>query len=277
MTLPDAQAVVPGGRHDNDKEDFRTIQIVPTTAEISCTTQPYLPMSTEKQFPILERHFRLLREDMLQPVRDALTQKGKKDKQTLVFHNARWEDVRLPDARTSGSACIRLSFEVPSWHPTRKYPEWRKRKDYWEDRGHKVFARDTLVAIYCNDKLIRFGIVEWRDEETMAKGLIPSSSYIPKYYNSTPRPVVGISFLNKKDLEDTVQEFGAYLSLEVVQVPVSLFSYMPVLQQLQTIASVPFEDEFTTDSLQTVPPSYIREPFLSFVNNIIPSNSDNRY
>jgi hypothetical protein len=99
MTLPDVQAIAPGGRHDNDKADFRTIQIVPTIDEITCTQIPWLPLRTDKETSVLERHFRLLREDMLQPVREALAQKGK-DKHSLIFHNARWEGVRLPDGKS---------------------------------------------------------------------------------------------------------------------------------------------------------------------------------
>lgn len=280
MTLEDAVAVVPGGRHDNDKEDFRNIQIVPTIGEITCATPPYLPLSSEKEFPILERHFRLLREDMLQPVREALKQKGK-DKHVVSFNNARWEGIRLPEGKFQNTvACVRVSFEVPPWHPTRKYPDWRRRKDYWEDRGHRVFARESLVAIYCNNTLIRFGVVEWRDEETMAKGLNTNNNnnnaHNPKG-NATPRPAVGISFLSTKDLEATVQQFGTNPNLEIVQVPVSLFSYSPVLLQLQVMPSVPFEDELMTDAVQTSRPSYIREPFLSLVNGFTPSSSDTRY
>jgi hypothetical protein len=33
----------PGGRHDNDCEDFRDIQIVPTTGQMSSVKDPFLP------------------------------------------------------------------------------------------------------------------------------------------------------------------------------------------------------------------------------------------
>lgn len=273
MTLPDVQAVVPGGRHDNDKEDFRTIQIVPTIGEITCDSLPFLPLSTDR-IPILERHFRLLREDMLQPVREALKLKGK-DKHSLIFQNARFEGIRIPDKKfSSGSACVRVSFEVPPWHPTRKYTEWHKRKDYWEDRGHKVFARESLVAIYNGGKLMRFGIVEWRDEETMAKGLPNPKNPLPA--NVIPRPVIGIVFLTEQDLEDSLQQFGTDMSLELVQVPVSLFAYTPVLEQLQTMPDIPFQDELTTDTVHTSQPTYVQGPLASLIKSITPNESDTR-
>lgn len=166
-------------------------------------------------------------------------------------------------------ACVRISFEVPQWHPTRKYTDWRQRKDYWEDRGHRVFSRESLVAIYHGDNLLRFGIVEWRDEEIMAKGLyqIPGG-------NLAPRPVVGISFLNIKDLESTLQQFNAYQSFEIVQVPVSLFAYTPILGQLQHMATIPFEQELTTETINILPPTYIQSTFRSFVQSLDTSGSD---
>ena len=34
---------VPGGRHDNDFEDFRSVHILPSVGEIECKKDPYLP------------------------------------------------------------------------------------------------------------------------------------------------------------------------------------------------------------------------------------------
>ena len=34
---------VPGGRHDNDYEDYRTVDILPSVEEIECKKEPYLP------------------------------------------------------------------------------------------------------------------------------------------------------------------------------------------------------------------------------------------
>ena len=69
------------GRHDNDKEDFRSIAIVPTCQEFLSDADPYLPLPVEDGLAteafVLDRHFRLLREDLIGPSREA------KGKQTL--------------------------------------------------------------------------------------------------------------------------------------------------------------------------------------------------
>lgn len=38
-----ASADLPGGRHDNDFEDFRSVDILPSVEEIQCKRDPYLP------------------------------------------------------------------------------------------------------------------------------------------------------------------------------------------------------------------------------------------
>ena len=69
----------PGGRHDNDFEDFRKIAIVPTAEEIMSTSQPFLQTSAALIDPetedtrtatYLDNQFRLLREDMVYELRE---------------------------------------------------------------------------------------------------------------------------------------------------------------------------------------------------------------
>lgn len=72
--IRDTQMESAGGRHDNDKEDFRSIAIVPTCQEFVCAADPYLPLpakdgSATEAF-VLDRHFRLLREDLIGPSKE---------------------------------------------------------------------------------------------------------------------------------------------------------------------------------------------------------------
>ncbi|KAI4120999.1 MAG: hypothetical protein LQ338_006622 [Usnochroma carphineum] len=66
-----------GPRHDNDHEDITNIQILPTAEEIQCSRAEYLPYSniTYKYLTglpaLLDRQFRLLREDSIGGLRDA--------------------------------------------------------------------------------------------------------------------------------------------------------------------------------------------------------------
>ncbi|KAG2080046.1 uncharacterized protein F5147DRAFT_591816, partial [Suillus discolor] len=71
----------PGGRHDNDFNDFREISILPTADEILCQQPPFIRPSSVLEDPdgeatrtadYLDNTFRLLREDMLYEIREEL-------------------------------------------------------------------------------------------------------------------------------------------------------------------------------------------------------------
>ncbi|KAF2680876.1 P-loop containing nucleoside triphosphate hydrolase protein [Lentithecium fluviatile CBS 122367] len=67
-----------GPRHDNDSEDIRKIRIFPTHQEIASSRNPYLPSldSSQLHLPgmdgLVDRHFRLYREDIVSQLRDAV-------------------------------------------------------------------------------------------------------------------------------------------------------------------------------------------------------------
>ena len=79
--IRNTQSESAGGRHDNDKEDFRSIAIIPTRQEFLSVADPYLPLPVEDGLAteafVLDRNFRLLREDLIGPSKEA------KGKQTL--------------------------------------------------------------------------------------------------------------------------------------------------------------------------------------------------
>jgi hypothetical protein len=70
----------PGVRnHDNDKENFRSISIIPTISELQCEELPYLPLAVAKseyidneEAALLDRQFRLMREDLIGTIKDEL-------------------------------------------------------------------------------------------------------------------------------------------------------------------------------------------------------------
>jgi hypothetical protein len=81
-SLPTATFVpireVPGGRHDNDHADICDIKIMPTFQEIESTSTEYLAVIDPTQWHIdgldglIDRNFRLLREDTVGQLRDAV-------------------------------------------------------------------------------------------------------------------------------------------------------------------------------------------------------------
>lgn len=66
-----------GPRHDNDKVDMCDISILPTQQEIQSSRIEYLPLSDPTEWHLggleglLDRNFRLLREDTIGQLRDA--------------------------------------------------------------------------------------------------------------------------------------------------------------------------------------------------------------
>ncbi|PKY19708.1 hypothetical protein RhiirB3_407251, partial [Rhizophagus irregularis] len=70
-----------GKRHDNDFIKISDISIIPTIKEMLCDRPPFLPSSlpdTPHFLPdgaakLLDTQFRLLREDMLNPIRGGLS------------------------------------------------------------------------------------------------------------------------------------------------------------------------------------------------------------
>ncbi|RHZ44436.1 putative NF-X1 finger and helicase domain protein, partial [Aspergillus thermomutatus] len=73
----------PGGRHDNDHADIVKIAIMPTLEEIQSSRVEYLPVNDPGQWHVggldglLDRNFRLLREDTIGQLRDAIHQELK--------------------------------------------------------------------------------------------------------------------------------------------------------------------------------------------------------
>jgi hypothetical protein len=68
----------PGGRHNNDFKDISQIEIMPTYDEITSTRAEYLPHKNPEENQeqglngLFDRHFRLLREDTIGQLRDAV-------------------------------------------------------------------------------------------------------------------------------------------------------------------------------------------------------------
>jgi len=115
------------GDHTNDCADFRQIVVLPTTDEVFATTPPFLPRASpdepflreDPEAQLLDRNFRLLREDFLLPLRESL-RPGELTQHFLVRANGVevHRKIGIPDVETgevsvrvgSGCAGARLRF-----------------------------------------------------------------------------------------------------------------------------------------------------------------------
>jgi multidrug efflux pump subunit AcrA (membrane-fusion protein) len=230
-----AEGGLPGGRHDNDHPDFRFISIIPTVAEIQCN-DPYLPNrdtngatvtslldddSLEREAALLDRQFRLLREDMVGSVRHEI---NGHDSRAVRFTQASVTGVLLEKGRP---ACVLVTAYYPQGHRIRGL-HGREKLEFAKN-AKRILPRDSLVCLMRNDVPVLFGVVRRREAEDLAMekhslqvGLAPADGNFDPFLR-----LVG----------------DASGDLVLMTASSSFFSYEPVLRSLQEMDFVPFAEE----------------------------------
>lgn len=143
----------PGGRHDNDHADICNIRIMPTFDEISSSRSEYLPPKDPRQWHVpglaglLDRNFRLLREDTIGQLRDVIHAElqpgtrqggGRNHTRTHVYKQVTVRSVAMH--RHSGMQFL-VGFSQPS---NLRGMESTKRKEWW-----KLSKRLQESALVC--------------------------------------------------------------------------------------------------------------------------------
>ncbi|KAF9886779.1 hypothetical protein FE257_011156 [Aspergillus nanangensis] len=146
----------PGGRHDNDHADIYKIKIMPTFQEIMSRRSEYLPVKDPRQWHVgglaglLDRNFRLLREDTVGQLRDAIhaelqsadQQKSLRQKGQTRTHVYRQVVVQgLGFHRFAG-----LQFLVRFAQPTNVRGSPKKKLQEWWQLSKRLQA-DALVCL----------------------------------------------------------------------------------------------------------------------------------
>ena len=226
----------PGGRHDNDFEDFRQIAIFPTRDEFSSKEQPfYLPsdvvFGTEpatRAAVHLDNQFRLLREDMLGELRSDLQVTGgnKQGRRTslrlknLVFHEI---DCGTDRRRRKASIALRCYHGLP------KLPGLNEdqRKKYFADNKN-LLKHQSLGCLLCQGEIVAFVTVN-RNEERLAED----------------PPIILLEVLGDAALTKTLvtTKTAHQQQIEFVQVDTPFFAYEPILRCLQEKSSLPLASE----------------------------------
>ncbi|KAL4772510.1 hypothetical protein BDW60DRAFT_207131 [Aspergillus nidulans var. acristatus] len=156
-----AQREPPGGRHDNDDADICKIKIMPTLQEILSPRSEYLPLKDPRQWHVcglaglLDRNFRLLREDTIGWLRDAIHEemqpvdrrqrsRQKGETRTHVYRQAVVQGVDFH--RFDG-----LQFLVHFSQPTNVRGAAKKKlQEWWQLSKH--LQTDALAKIRCPQK-----------------------------------------------------------------------------------------------------------------------------
>ena len=226
----------PGGRHDNDFEDFRQIAIFPTMDEFLSKEEPfYLPsdvvLQTEPEKRIathLDNQFRLLREDMMGELRNDLQITGKKTQNKrvssrlgkLVFHGVH---CGVDRKRRPASLALRCYQGMPKLSGM----NFDERKKYYASNKN-VLKHLSFGCLLSSNEIVAFATVD-RNEELLAED---PPVVLLQVFESAAFTKALIT------LKTTPQQ-----KIEFVQVDTSFFAYEPVLRCLQEKTSFPLSDQ----------------------------------
>lgn len=275
-----------GPRHDNDHVDIAKIQILPTLQEIESSKSEYLPTRDPKQLHksglegLVDRHFRLVREDTVGQLRDAvqaelLRLKNPQDHRTSPKYKERvrkniYTKVCLEDIHHSQAAGLqaRVSFDQPGFL---RHKDEKKRRQWWE--GSKSLCADSLVCVLSTSGKIDFMCIcidsrvnDEAAEETRVKRLVGTRD---RGY-ALLRLVEPHEFNIVRLIESLSPLQG---QVEVCEFPgVLLPSFYPTLRALQTLSlnlEVPFSNLIAPDQdhpfNRAIPiPRYAEQPGFRF-------------
>lgn len=270
----------PGGRHDNDHENFRDIALVPTQNELAYEGKPFLPLASgdnvviaDAQECLLDRNFRLLREDAVGTMRENMAN----PRASKVWSNARIIGASCNDAfNPKRTSCLHflVQFDLP-----------QQRKVNWS--VCRALPRDGLVV------LKRDGLAP-----IMATVFIRNDKEKNSWLNSPGGPIVGLVFHHSEDINTALNDVGAnssiseeydkkielinnaepnkhvteqllllkgsFVSYTMTETSDSFFSYRPVLEALKDKTSVPLAQDIVslrpTLDRPSYLPQYVRMP-----------------
>ncbi|TVY80877.1 NFX1-type zinc finger-containing protein [Lachnellula suecica] len=218
----------PGGRHDNDFEDFRQIQIYPTTDEFLCKEDPYylrskeveeLPES-ERTMSHLDNQFRLLREDMLGELRNGLQiALGQKKGRNI---NMSLGDLVIAGLNMEGSEpCLALHCWLGLERITRL--DAKDRKKFLMD-SKNFLKHQSFGALLGNNDIYGFAHVN-RNVDLLLKD----------------PPVILLEFPDDASFKRAVVALKTSQHLRFTLVTTPVFAYQPILESLKKILELPLD------------------------------------
>ncbi|RHZ77953.1 hypothetical protein Glove_168g248 [Diversispora epigaea] len=296
-----------GRRHSNDFAEISKISIIPTTDEILCKREPYLPVVNGNDdfhhLPkgaarLLDRQFRLLREDMLNAFRTSINSfltliekpnenrikidnykksggRYKSDGGDLnVYPNIHFTEV-IADSRNG--FFFRVAFTPPSTKMSTQTLE--DRKNYWR-KTKKLINGNLVCLLWPNEDIndyvgnsnstiaskysIYFGIIADRDEYSLTKDIEFAKIGI-NFIDTKLHPIAikDISFKHKNNREISYRFLIESTNL--------LFeSFKNILKTLQETnpSDLPFEKYFAPqfESMSNLPAS-VNPPIYAIAPN----------
>ena len=247
----------PGGRHSNDYANFRDISIVPTMDELLSAEMPFLPtaprpgvrgfLADDPETELLDRHFRLLREDFIASVREAQA----KETGFSVIFDVKVTGVELHAFRKKEVCETDDEDEIKIIHGPGpiglKLTILRYRSPQQEI---------DLVETLCRRRQLQNGsLIVLRNKEDalpLAIGRVVRALREPNELNENTAREIGITFDNAA-LTRLINE---QRTLQLVGMPGSFFAYEPVLNCLQKLRTLPFREELLGEVEESPAPEY---------------------
>lgn len=222
----------PGGRHDNDFENFRQISIYPTTDEFLSTEQPFLqrlddafdtPMETRPQTH-LDWLFRLLREDMLAELREDLqiAMGQKKGRRTPVsLGHLKFAGLDIGAVHRVRPCAVRVACGSGVNLPRHLHKD-KKRKFLVDNK--KFLKHLSFGVLCCGSKIVAFGTLMREVDDLLREP-----------------PVVGIEFADSRGLKNAIASLkGPEVDqLRFIIVDTATFAYEPILKRLKEVIELP--------------------------------------
>ena len=227
-------AFKPGGRHDNDFEDFRKIAIFPTTDELLSKDEPFYRtadavLQTDPANRIaahLDNQFRLSREDFMAELRQDLEASSTPKTKTKRQGGLRLRGLQLSGINAGASTRLRApTIALRCWDGRfRGLPESEEERKKHLAQDRSLLKHGSFGCLMCGPTVIAFATIE-RDEEQLAKN--PS--------------VVLLRVLGRAAVQKTLCTLKTKLphDIEFVSVGTPFFAYEPILTGLQEMPSLP--------------------------------------
>ncbi|KAI1135213.1 hypothetical protein F5Y05DRAFT_185380 [Hypoxylon sp. FL0543] len=283
-----------GPRHDNDSENICDITILPTHQEITSTRSEYLPTTDPSSFHLpgiqgrLDREFRLLREDTVGQLRDAVglqletmrNPRRKHDQNRNTLRTYAYEQASVIDVYFNRGLELLVQFRQPS-----SKKSIQQRRDWW---GHsKRLQPGGLVCILSENGSVLFCVVsdstivlDDRRRNAGDQGENEETTRKPSLADDEAFAYVRLNLAETRpnDIGQALrwfQDFGPKQQRGLVEFPrVLLASFqhtLMALQQMSRKSNVPFDDLLAPierkpqlDTTVVGPPQYTTKPQFFF-------------
>lgn len=226
----------PGGRHDNDFEDFREIALYPTADELLAKDPPFylqaeavLQAEPEKRAAAyLDNQFRLLREDILAELRNDLqialgNKRGRRTSLRLKQLSLDSIDCGIERRRKPAAIALRCYEGLPKLVEKNEH---QRRKFYAENKT--ILKHNSFGCLLRSNNIVAFANVD-RNDELLAKEV----------------PIILLQVLGSSTTTKVLVmlKTAPPNELEFVLVDTPVFAYEPILKCLQDMPSLPLARE----------------------------------